>query len=100
MVGHLIAVRMVVGENILEVFLAVRSVVGGNILEVFFTVRTVVGANILEGFGILGATGRRCSAEGTDAAPRTRDGRTMEPASLGQRKQKKSNRFAIRFFCL
>ena len=35
-----------------------------------------------------------CSAEGTWA------GRTVEPASLGQRKQKKSNRFAICFVCI
>ena len=34
MVGHLIAVRTVVGENILEAFLAVHTVVGENILEV------------------------------------------------------------------
>ena len=39
---------MVVGANILEVFLAVRMVVGANILEVFLAVCMVVGANILE----------------------------------------------------
>ena len=36
--------------------------------------------------------GHGCSAKGTWA------GRTREPASLGRRKQKKSNRFAICFF--
>ena len=34
-VGHFLAVRTVIGENILEVILAVHTVVGGNILEVF-----------------------------------------------------------------
>ncbi len=33
-VSFFLAVRTVVGENILEVFLAVRMVVGGNILDV------------------------------------------------------------------
>ena len=42
-----LAVRTVVGENILDLFLAVPTVVGENILKVFLAVRTVVGANIL-----------------------------------------------------
>ena len=43
-----LAVRTVVGENILEVFLAVRTVVGENSLEVFLAVRTVGGENIFK----------------------------------------------------
>ena len=47
-VGYFLAVRTVVGGNILEVFLAVRTVVRENMLEVFLAVRMVVGGNILE----------------------------------------------------
>ena len=39
---------MVVGENILGIFLAVPRVVGENILGVFLAVSTVVGENILD----------------------------------------------------
>ena len=45
-----LAVRMVVGENILEVFLAVRMVVGENILEVFLAVRMVLANTFLKLF--------------------------------------------------
>ena len=45
-----LAVRTVVGGNILEVVLAVSTVVGGNILKICLAVRTVVEENILEVF--------------------------------------------------
>ena len=77
MVGHLIAVCTVVGENILELFLAVRTVVGTNILEVFLAVRTMVGENILEVF--LAVTGSGAEATGASVEA-TGVGRTREPA--------------------
>ena len=43
MAFHFLAVRTVVGENILEFCLAVRTVVGENILEVFLAVNRVSG---------------------------------------------------------
>ena len=42
-VSFVLAVRTVVGGNILEVFLAVRTMVGENILEICLAVPMVVG---------------------------------------------------------
>ena len=59
----------------------------------YYHVYTALGAaNMIPGLQIrarMQRGGHGCSAEGTLA------GRTMEPASLGRRKQQKSDRFAI-----